>query len=201
MADVSGGERRETTPESPEPRTRDSESELWLVLSVLTIGPPPSSGEPSRALRIVPPGQQRERDEDTHHDDGHLGEYPDPSSDRLAETPESRLMLIACRSKTNLKRPFLQLDLERCVRMVDPELLEILVCPETHQPVRSAGAEVLERLNGAIRSGGVTNRHGDAVSEPIDEGLIREDDKVLYPVRDDIPIMLIDEAIELDALG
>ena len=85
--------------------------------------------------------------------------------------------------------------------MVDPELLEILVCPETHQAVRSAGAEVLERLNGAIRSGGVTNRHGDAVSEPIDEGLIREDDKVLYPVRDDIPIMLIDEAIELDALG
>ncbi len=85
--------------------------------------------------------------------------------------------------------------------MVDPELLEILVCPETHQPVRSAGAELLDRLNDAIRSGGVTNRNGDAVSEPLDEGLIREDDKVLYPVRDDIPIMLIDEAIELDTLG
>ena len=85
--------------------------------------------------------------------------------------------------------------------MVDPELLEILVCPETHQPVRPADAEVLDRLNGAIRSGSVTNKGGDAVSEPIDEGLIREDDKVLYPVREDIPIMLIDEAIELDALA
>ncbi len=85
--------------------------------------------------------------------------------------------------------------------MVDPELLEILVCPETHQPVRPADADVLDRLNAAIRSGGMTNRRGDAVSEPLDEGLIREDDKVLYPVREDIQIMLIDEAIELDTLA
>ena len=82
--------------------------------------------------------------------------------------------------------------------MVDPELLEILVCPETHQTVRPAEAEVLDRLNQAIRAGGVTNRGGGAVDDPVDEGLVREDDKILYPVREDIPIMLIDEAIELD---
>lgn len=85
--------------------------------------------------------------------------------------------------------------------MVDPELLEILVCPETHQPVRLADADLLERLNQKIRSGGVTNRGGDPVADPVNEGLIREDDKILYPVRNDIPIMLIDEAIELDKLG
>ena len=85
--------------------------------------------------------------------------------------------------------------------MVDPELLEILVCPETHQPVRPAEGKVLDRLNQAIRSGGVTNRGGGEVAEPIEEGLIREDDQVLYPVREDIPIMLIDEAIELDKLA
>jgi len=84
--------------------------------------------------------------------------------------------------------------------MVDPELLEILVCPETYQPVRPAEGELLDRLNQAIRSGGVTNRGGDEVAEPVEEGLVREDDKILYPVRDDIPIMLIDEAIELDKL-
>ncbi len=85
--------------------------------------------------------------------------------------------------------------------MVDPELLEILVCPETHQPVRPAGDELLSRLNEAIRSGGVTNRGGNAVGDPVEEGLVREDNKVLYPVREDIPIMLIDEAIELDKLA
>ena len=85
--------------------------------------------------------------------------------------------------------------------MVDPELLEILVCPETHQAVRLAERELLNRLNQAIRSGGVTNRGGNDVADPIEEGLVREDDKILYPVREDIPIMLIDEAIELDKLS
>jgi uncharacterized protein YbaR (Trm112 family) len=81
--------------------------------------------------------------------------------------------------------------------VVDQSLLEILVCPETKQPLRVADADALVRLNDAIRGGGVTNRGGQAVSTPIEEGLVREDGSVLYPVRDDIPIMLIDEAIPL----
>lgn len=84
--------------------------------------------------------------------------------------------------------------------MVDPELLDILVCPETKQPVRPADADLLERLNAAIAEGSVSTRGGEAVSEAVDEGLVREDDGYLYPVRDDIPIMLIDSAIPLDAL-
>jgi len=82
--------------------------------------------------------------------------------------------------------------------MVDPELLEILVCPESHQSVRPADEELLQRLNQAIQSGGVSNRGGDEVTDVVSEGLVREDDRILYPVREDIPIMLIDEAIELD---
>jgi uncharacterized protein len=83
--------------------------------------------------------------------------------------------------------------------MVDAELLEILVCPETRQPVRLAEPDILTRLNSAIESGSVVNQGGQEVREPIEEGLVREDGKVLYPVREDIPIMLIDEAIPLDA--
>jgi uncharacterized protein YbaR (Trm112 family) len=81
--------------------------------------------------------------------------------------------------------------------MIDRELLEILVCPETKQPVRLADSAVVDRINAAIAGGGVTNRGGDAVTESISGGLVREDGKLLYPIRDDIPIMLIDEAIFL----
>ena len=84
--------------------------------------------------------------------------------------------------------------------MVDAELLAILVCPETKQPVRLADADLLERLNAAIADGAVSTRGGEAVSAAVEEGLVREDNGYLYPVRDDIPIMLIDSAIPLDTL-
>lgn len=82
--------------------------------------------------------------------------------------------------------------------MVDQELLDILVCPETKQPVRLADEALLARLNAAIARGGVMNRGRQPVTELVREGLVREDGLLLYPVRDDIPIMLIDEAIPLE---
>lgn len=81
--------------------------------------------------------------------------------------------------------------------MVDKVLLEILVCPEDKTPVREADAGLVDKINAAIKAGTLKNRAGDAVEKPIDGGLIREDGKYLYPVRDEIPVMLIDEAIAL----
>ena len=80
---------------------------------------------------------------------------------------------------------------------VSPELLEILVCPETKQPIALAGPDVLSRINAEIDAGRLRNRGGEAVKSRISEGLIRQDGRVLYPVDDGIPVMLIDESIEL----
>jgi uncharacterized protein YbaR (Trm112 family) len=85
--------------------------------------------------------------------------------------------------------------------MIDQELLDILVCPETKQPVRLADAELLTLLNSAIDAGDVSARGGSPVSAAVQEGLVREDGLLLYPIRDDIPIMLIDEAIPLDGIA
>lgn len=82
--------------------------------------------------------------------------------------------------------------------MVERALLDILVCPETKQPIRPADDGLLAHLNAAIEAGGVRNRGGELVTEAVREGLVREDGLFLYPVRDDIPIMLIDEAIPLE---
>ena len=80
---------------------------------------------------------------------------------------------------------------------VDEELLKILVCPETHQSLHLAGEDLIAELNRKIEAGELVNREGDRVTEKIDAGLIREDGKYLYPIREDIPIMLIPEAIPL----
>ncbi len=80
---------------------------------------------------------------------------------------------------------------------VSPELLEILVCPESRQPVAVAPEDLLAKLNGEIAAGTLRNRGGDAVTNPIAEGLLREDGKILYIVDDGIPVMLIEESIEL----
>lgn len=54
----------------------------------------------------------------------------------------------------------------------DPKLLEVLVCPQTRTPLRY-----------------------DAEKQE----LISETARLAYPVRDGVPIMLIDEARELGA--
>jgi uncharacterized protein YbaR (Trm112 family) len=85
--------------------------------------------------------------------------------------------------------------------MVDPELLKILVCPENKTPVTLADEALLAKVNGAIDAGTLKNRGGEAVEAKIDGGLVREDGAYLYIIRDDIPIMIIDEAVPLDQLG
>ena len=51
--------------------------------------------------------------------------------------------------------------------------------------------------NRQIAAGQLQNRAGQPVKEPIDGGLVREDKRFLYPIRQNIPVMLIDEAIPL----
>ena len=81
--------------------------------------------------------------------------------------------------------------------MIDPELLKIMCCPETHQPITVAEPALIEKLNRQIASGQLKNRAGQPIKEKIDGGLVREDRKFAYPIRENIPIMLIDEAIPL----
>ena len=84
--------------------------------------------------------------------------------------------------------------------MVDAELLSILVCPENKTPVKLVDEALIGRLNGLIAGGGLKYRNGEAVGEALDAGLLREDGAYLYAVRDDIPVMLIDESIPMSQL-
>jgi uncharacterized protein YbaR (Trm112 family) len=80
---------------------------------------------------------------------------------------------------------------------VSQELLDILICPESRQPVALADGQVIASLNQKIRSGQLRNRGGTKLEKELVEGLLRQDGKVLYPIDDGIPVMLIEESIEL----
>ena len=78
---------------------------------------------------------------------------------------------------------------------MDPDLLAILVCPESRQPLREADADLLAALNERIRSGGLANVGGESVSEELEAALVREDGAIAYPVRQGIPVLLPEEGL------
>lgn len=83
---------------------------------------------------------------------------------------------------------------------IDKDLLAILCCPDTKQDVSLAEDGLIERLNEVISRGQLKNRANKPVTESLDGGLIRGDRKILYPIREDIPVMLIEEGIPLEGI-
>lgn len=79
--------------------------------------------------------------------------------------------------------------------MIHDELLAILACPETKQPLALADDAMVEKLNAAIAGGALQNVGGGAVTEPVEGALLREDGEVLYLVRHRIPICMVDDGV------
>ena len=81
--------------------------------------------------------------------------------------------------------------------MLDPEFVKILVCPDNRTPVRIASEQEITNLNQKIEENFIQNIGGRKVNDKLDGGLIREAGDRLYPVRKNIPVMLVEEAIKL----
>ena len=84
---------------------------------------------------------------------------------------------------------------------INQELLDILVCPESRQSLTLATVEEVAGINRRIARRELVTRAGAAVTQEIEGALIRQDRQFFYPIRDEIPIMLIDEAIGLPGDG
>ena len=78
---------------------------------------------------------------------------------------------------------------------IDGKLLEILCCPVSKTPLIRLPASQLDKLNRAIREGEVVTVEGQPVNEALTEALVTEDSKVIYPVIDNIPILLREKGI------
>jgi len=86
---------------------------------------------------------------------------------------------------------------EAQTNVIDKDLLQILACPETHQSLSEAPPDLLKRVNDRVAAGKAKNKRGEDVKEPLEAGLVRQDGKILYPIRDGIPVLLVDEGIPL----
>jgi len=83
---------------------------------------------------------------------------------------------------------------------ISKDLLDILVCPETKQSLSLADDKLLNSINNKIKNGKLKNRSGENVKESVDGALLRNDKQFIYLIREDIPIMLIDEAVSMDQI-
>ena len=83
---------------------------------------------------------------------------------------------------------------------MDKKLLAILCCPVSHKGLTLARADLLKSVNDAIEAGSLANRDGSPVTGRLDEALVTDDGKLLYPVNDGIPVLLEGESVRLDQL-
>ncbi len=79
--------------------------------------------------------------------------------------------------------------------MINKDLINILRCPETKQQLDYIEGPIIDMINAEIMKGTLKNRGDHPLPGPIEAGLLREDRKFLYPIKEGIPIMLVDEAI------
>lgn len=80
---------------------------------------------------------------------------------------------------------------------IDPELLEILVCPKTKGEL-----EVVELPEETRKQLIEKYREHFRDDEPVvEQGLYSPDSQLVYPVVSDIPIMLIDEALPASVIN
>jgi uncharacterized protein YbaR (Trm112 family) len=84
---------------------------------------------------------------------------------------------------------------------MDKRLLDIVCCPVTQLPLQLLDVERLARLNAAIPAGKLRNRASESLPETLFEALVTRDGRLVYPVRDGIPILLEEESIDWQQLG
>lgn len=79
---------------------------------------------------------------------------------------------------------------------VDLRLLAILVCPESHQALRLGDESLVQQVNEMVKRGTLRDRSGKVLEAELNEILIRQDGRILYPVRGDVPILHPEAGIE-----
>ncbi len=83
---------------------------------------------------------------------------------------------------------------------MNKKLLDIICCPLTKLPLEILDTERLGQLNIAIEAGGIKNHAADTLTEDLPEALVTRDGRLVYPVREGVPVLLEEESIDWNQL-
>ncbi len=83
---------------------------------------------------------------------------------------------------------------------MDPNLLNIICCPVTREKLSTDTPKQLALLNAEIANNTLTKLDGSIAEKPQSKALINATKTLLYPIEEDIPILLDNEAIELKGI-
>jgi len=78
---------------------------------------------------------------------------------------------------------------------INDQLLSLLCDPVTHVPLTLIRKKQLQLVNRQIDAGQVETVDGIEVVEPLEDALITQDNKVIYPIREGIPVLLYEQGI------
>ena len=83
---------------------------------------------------------------------------------------------------------------------MDRTLLDIICCPVTRSPLELLSERELAALNERIAARKIKNRDEALVEEPLEQALVTRSGKLVYPIRDGVPVLLEDQAMALSQL-
>ena len=84
---------------------------------------------------------------------------------------------------------------------ITPDILPILRCPTGGDGLTLAPPEMVQRVNRQIQEGRARDQVDSKVDQPIEAGLVNRQEDRLYPIRNGIATLIVEDAIRLEHLG